>query len=227
MTRTSKRAIGIRRYLKSALKERVHKRGEELLVEQMTHVVNYGDWLNAAGVEAYNSFVPRRGSALEVPHSFSFKLRRDLTGEELLMFQRAGERNVGPVAQTDVIVLVKTFMSDTGLQQAPLCSLPQHRAVRVVGVPRGCLPKSLPTDEQIENWLRLATELDKPTYALHQAALFLRRLARPPAVPIAMTDMAWLSQVSRPVQGVVVGPNPVYQHLPEPPWHLRVRYKRL
>ena len=82
MTRTSKRAIGIRRYLKSALKERVHKRGEELLVEQMTHVVNYGDWLNAAGVEAYNSFVPRRGSTIEVPHSFSFKLRRDLTGKE-------------------------------------------------------------------------------------------------------------------------------------------------
>ena len=69
-------------------------------------------------------------------------------------------------------MLVKTFMSDTGLQQAPLCFLPQHRAVRVVGVPRGCLPKSLPTDEQIENWLRLATELDKPTYALRQAAFF-------------------------------------------------------
>lgn len=196
-------------------------------MEQMTHVVDYEAWLSAAGVEAYNAFVPRPGSRTEVPHVFTFKLRRDLTGEELIMLQRQGVRGVGDVRQNDVIVLVKTFMSDTALQQAPMCFLPEHRAARVAGVPQACLPTVPPTEEQRDMWLRLAAELDKSSYGLHRAAAFLRRLARPPVAPLNMTDFTWLRQVLPHPHQPLVGPPPVNQHLPEPPWQLRVRYKRI
>ena len=218
------------RYLRMALEERVRGRGEQLLVELYTHVVNYEKWLATAGVEAYNAFVPRHNSKVEVPHSFSFKLRQDLTGEELHLLERASWAARNPrVPQNphDVFVLVKTFMSDLALQQAPELFLPVARAARVQGVPNRCLDKVLPTEDKVDMWLRLAQELEKPSYDLQRAVAFLRRLARPPADPVSMTDMTWLGALATPLQVLPGGQNPLYQHLPELPWQLRVRYKRI
>jgi len=217
------------------LRERVARRGERLVVELLQTVRDSRTWLSAAGVTTYNAFQKRHHSAAEVPHSFSFKLRCHLTSNEVAMADRAGVANVagvagvagGPGDPHDVFVLVKTFMSDSELQQAPLLLLPAARARLVVQEPTIILERAPLTVAQRQSLLALAQTLEKPSYRLPRAAVYLRNLAservseRPP-------DLAWLTRQSHaPVNPLLRTDNPQFHHLPEAPWQLKVRRRRL
>ena len=101
------------------------------------------------------------------------------------MVERAGAAGVagvagaagGPHDPHDVFVLVKTFMSDSGLQQAPLLLLPAARARLVVGAPTAILERAPLTEAQRDSLLALAQTLEKPSYRLPRAAEYLRILA--------------------------------------------------
>jgi len=199
------------------------------VVDQLQTVRNSRAWLCGAGVATYNAFQKRHHSAAEVPHSFSFKLRCNLTSNERTMAERAGVAGVagGAADPHDVFVLVKTFMSDSHLQQAPLLVLPAARARLVAQAPTDILERLPLTAVQRHSLLALAQTLEKPSYRLPRAAAYLRYLAseqvseRPP-------DLTWLTRRSHaPAVPLLHTDNPQFHHLPEAPWQLKVRYKRL
>lgn len=145
------------------------------------------------------------------------------------MAERAGVAVVagGLVNPHDVFVLVKTFMSDSDLQQAPLLMLPAARACRVARAPDTILERAPLTAAQRHSFLELATTLEKPSYRLAHAAAYLRNLASE-RVSERPQDLTWLTSHSHaPVNPLPRTLNPVFHHLPEAPWQLKVRYRRV
>ena len=86
------------------LRDRVAARGEELIVQTLGVVRDFQSWLQPLGVELYNAFATRAG--IESPHSFTFKMRKDLVlSEGSMLPPRHADGDVG-----DVFCCVKTYM---------------------------------------------------------------------------------------------------------------------
>lgn len=217
------------------------RRGEALFVDLLPAVRNAWDWLAPAGVELYNAFVRRKSSGASVPHAFTFKLRKDLNEKEMEMMQRAshvpgpGVEGVegglrGPASGNDpfdVMALVKTFMSDYHLQQPPILVLPAARACRVAPGPSALVPRAEVTDRRKQELKVFADVLQLPAYNLLDAAAYVRGLMAPRQAISDLPALSWLVSQAGVPPGVSHTDNGHFAHLPEAPWHLKVRYKRL
>ena len=222
------------RYLKAAVAERFGRRKEVLVVEVIHAVRDAWSWLDNACVEMHNGFCKRRASAAEVPHHFSFRLRRDLSGDETRMAAAAaiaarglGVAGGGAESLDDVFCLVKTFMADAHLQQAPLLVLPAARAQRVQATPNQVVQRHRLTERRARELTLFAQVLEQPTYNLTEAAAYMRSLVSPAPVRLdELPPLTWLERSSRrgPELG---GVHAVPPALPEIPWNLKVRFKRL
>ena len=96
----------------------VQVKGEELHVEKITHVHDFSSWPEPIKIELYNAFANREG--IEAPHSFTFKLRSDLTRKEQGMIRPTSRDAKG--GDLDVYCCVKTYMHSNALQQLPVLS---------------------------------------------------------------------------------------------------------
>ena len=59
-------------HLREMLQARAQAKGGELHVEKLTHVRDFGSWLESAKVEMYNAFAHRKGT--DASHALTFKL---------------------------------------------------------------------------------------------------------------------------------------------------------
>ena len=63
-------------------------KGYQLNCEILTHIRDFGAWLRPLGIRAYNCWLTRGG--VSSPHSFTFKLRMDLTNAEQQLLRAEG-----------------------------------------------------------------------------------------------------------------------------------------
>ena len=94
-----------------------------------------------------------------------------------------------------MFVLVKTFMRDFHLQQAPLMLFPTHKARRLAQSTADVLARAPMSEAQRQMLLALAQTLEKPSYRLPRAAAYLRGLAGQ-QVHERPSDVTWLSSQS-------------------------------
>ena len=81
-------------------------RPEEVSAVLLGEIFDFGSWLYDEGVELHNAWVTRGG--VDAPHSFCYKMREDLTAEEL---QRINvRRSPAPPHHEDVFCITKRWM---------------------------------------------------------------------------------------------------------------------
>ena len=199
-----------------------------LEVERLRGIRSAWDWLSHAGIELLNAFKRRPGIDRDVPHSFSFKLRRDLSSDEERMVAACGDRccRADPAHPDDVFCLVKTFMADAQLQQSPVLVLPASRSQRVPATPRTVTRRPI-SEDRARGLVVLARTLEKPAYGLARAASYLRQLAA--NHPVQLEDLpalSWLAARAAP-QPLVDRQALPLAVLPQTPWNLQVRFKHL
>ena len=195
---------------------------EELVVEVVEHVRDFGEWLEPLRVHLYNAFMNRAG--IEAPHSFVYKMRRDLFSAEQAMLlgkTRSGDEH-------DVFCCVKTYMRDAHLQQPPVLVLPSNR-VQNSGMParpQKMLPRHPLSDKAKKDLRDLAAALRANIYNLQRGADALDALAAGPPEPV-FPSSPWLESVVFDPR-VILAPsgNELFPHLPDSSWHLMVRFKR-
>ena len=198
-----------------------------LKVELVTGIRFFWEWLAPARVDLFNAFLLRHGA--EVPHSFMFKLRRDLSDDEQRMVVAANARcqSDGPPLPDDVFCLVKTYMADTRLQQAPLLVLPRSRAARIRQVPRAVVPRAPLHEKRAKELLNFARALASPIYGLREAAAYVQGLLAPSCVGIDdLPRLHWL-EADPPPLGLGNPRGGETAALPKVPWNLKVRFKGL
>ncbi len=88
------------------MQPRIAARGEELVVETIEHVRDFGKWLAPLRIDLYNAFMNRHG--IEAPHAFTYKMRRDLTWSEKVMMPPMYAYNEGE--ESDIFCCVKTYI---------------------------------------------------------------------------------------------------------------------
>ncbi len=92
--------------------------GEVCEAEMLTHVHDFDDWVAPLATRLTNAFVARDG--VDVPHSFTFKLWRDLSQSEKAMTGR-------PSSTVDVYAVTKRWMRSTSPSGPPTLVLPDAR----------------------------------------------------------------------------------------------------
>ena len=210
--------------LLDSMRLRIERKGEELVVEILDHMRDFKSWMAPLKIELHNAFGNR--ADIECPHSFSYKMRRDLTFSEKAMMLPGSRHYQGE--DCDVFCCVKTYMHDSRLQQPPLCVLPASR-VRGSGVPASpttMMPRVPPTAAKKKDLRDLAAILRGEVYNLHRGADALDALADgPPAV--VFPPSPWLgSSTPDPMTRIIPSTNELFPHLPDSSWHLLVRFKR-
>lgn len=193
-------------------------------MEMLEGVRNWKQWSGEMRVTPYHAFMTRNG--LEAPHSFSWKLRRDLTAAELAWLGDAA-RAAGTGGPADVFCLVKNFIKDTHLQQAPVLAVTAGRAALPGPAPAELAPlPDVPEERRVE--LRKLADVIQQEFGMVEGANYLRRLAsRRGWAAHQRVPLPWLQVASRPELPLAPTANPHFGHLPAASWDLRVRFSRL
>jgi hypothetical protein len=205
-------------YLVEQLRQRAAKKGEEVYGVFINSVRDFASWLAPLAIVLDNGFRTRGG--IEAPHSFSFKLRQDLTQretEELAKTPRCpGVWEAD--SPDDVFCCVKTYMRDLHLQQAPVLTCPAARVGHIMGQSPGAIvPRKALSKDGLTAALKLA-DLCSHELGLPRAAAALRDYVhkRVQDTPVAQ----WLEAPGTP-HGPLPVLSPQFPHLPESSWQLR------
>ena len=210
-------------YVAVNLKERCRLKGEEFSAEVVTAIRDFATWLAPLGICFDQAFGTRNG--IEAPHSFFFKKRCDLNAVEKEWLTRQESRGQGSTSASrnpsDVFCMVKNYMRDTDLQQAPEQCLDHStlRVVRTAGPPE-VVQKGALSAAAITSYLKLADFCDREL-GLKRASQALRDLVhvRQYHIPRA----GWLEEPGQHAREMPQPEgNPYYNHLPKPSWKLRV-----
>lgn len=216
-------------HLRIGLAPYVEGKLEELNVELMTHIRDFLQWMAPQNTQLYNAFKTRQG--IVAPHSFAYKLRADLSLDELAAVGALPAFSVPD--PDDVFCIVKRWMHDT-TSLAPVLVLPVDRRDRVTSLGpttgharRGGNAFTVARQTEL---LKLADELESmtedwgPEFSYFRAAYHIRELVtgRPP-VP---APPGWLETVALPfVAPLRPSGNPYFGHLPDMVWSLLATFR--
>ena len=220
----------LREAVEAKLSEVVASRGEELGVHLLTHIRNFHGWLKALGLKPRNAFMPRDN--VHPPHSFTYKLRMDLSPLEYQLLQQ--ERTDVGFAEhdLDVFCAVKGRMHDRGLNGPPVLIVPRERLENLQGpAPTGGCYRRHALTASRQNELRMfADALQEFTaewdheFTYFRAAQDLRKLAS--GRDEERAPPGWLEQPGTAIPESSAEPtsNPYYDHLPNLSWRLLVNF---
>ncbi|CAJ1436032.1 unnamed protein product [Effrenium voratum] len=204
-------------------------KGYELNCELMTHVRDFNSWMRPALAHCYNCFVTRRG--VQSPHSFTFKLRMDLSHTELSSLQEQGlvASRVGHAH--DVFVVVKHYMSSKAPNGPPVLLLPTDRFLRLASpAPTGSCYATHPMNEKRKSDLQnLAAFLENMSsawgveHSYFRAAQELRCLADGRDAHRSTDGYLESLQPARD-QPLALTDNPYYNNLPGASWQMLVKF---
>ena len=153
--------------------------------ELLSHIRNFKAWMEPLCLNPYNCWVPRHGNQTPAPHSFTFKLRMDLTQQERDLLQEEPQRlDLGHDA-LDVFCIAKTYMSSRGPNGPPVLLLPNSRYCRVQepGPTGSCYATRAMTARRKQHLQNFAAALEAftaewaPEHSYFRAARELRILA--------------------------------------------------
>ena len=199
-------------------------KSEPLTVETFDFVRDFLCWTAPLKIELYNAFGTRQG--IEAPHSFVYKMRRDLLAHERAMIPERSRCHRGE--DCDVFCCVKTYMHSNHLQQPPLMVLPAKRvrAGDLSSTPTSILDRERFSLERRDELLGLAELLRRPAFNLQRGADALEQLVAGPG-QVELPESPWLASDARDYYSPLVSSgNELYPHLPDSSWHLLVRFKR-
>jgi len=203
----------------------LENKSEPLFVDTLEHIRDFLSWTDTLKIELYNAFGTRQG--IEAPHSFVYKMRRDLLAGERDMIPQRARGYTGE--DCDVFCCVKTYMHSSCLQQPPLMVLPASRtraANITAAAPEATLARATFSAERCNELRGLAALLRGPQFNLHRGAAALEKLANGPP-PVEHPPSPWLASGDADYyMPLVPSGNELYPHLPESSWHLLVRFKR-
>lgn len=196
-----------------------HVRDERFYAEVVQGERDWKSWMAPLGAHLSKAFGVRKG--LWAPHSFSFKLRQDLLTHEraeVVDEERRGH-------DTDVFCLVKTYIHDAKLQQAPLLVIPHKFCNRLTGhYPSTLKPRWHMSKQKQENYEKLAPLLRRPITYYPRAADYIDVLLNSADREVSMPRLSWLQRALLPRAPVTVPTgNEVYEHLPQTAWKLEAQ----
>ncbi|CAJ1425821.1 unnamed protein product [Effrenium voratum] len=132
-------------------------KGYDLHCELMSHVRNFKEWMDPMCVHPHNCWRARQG--IESPHSFTFKLRMDLTQAEFSWLQQSPTDRGWPAHELDVFVVVKHYMASESPNGPPVLLIPNSRYLRMQqAAPQGSCYATHPMNEKRRKELRKLAE---------------------------------------------------------------------
>lgn len=208
----------------------------------MDHLRDFEIWMEPARLKPVNAFLPR--DQIDVPHSFSFRSRSDLTIAELAWLRRDPTDEGFPHHNLDIFCMVKAYMHSKMANGPPVLVMPQERflrlatpgptgtsvrKVRVEGVLRHCLQYEMKANRK-KHLNDLADELERLsqhwcrensyTDAVSQLRALTTGIAPQRAPP------GWFEQPGNaPVQAIQRSNNTYFDFLPNLSWRLLVNFK--
>ena len=217
-------------FIRVGMRDFVFQRGEDLFVGILDHVRDFGAWLDAAHVGPEGCFVSRGG--VDVPHSFLFKFRMDLSfseSEKLRCTEAANARRFVHDA-LDVFVIQKHFMASVETEP-PVLILPNERFGRLSPAPGGlCKGEAMTAKrqgelEKLANYLEGFTSRWADGNSYFRGAEALRDLARGREHE-ASNDM-FLERSDPPrTRPVATTGNVYFANLPDAVWRMKVVFGR-
>ncbi|CAE7241926.1 unnamed protein product [Symbiodinium natans] len=158
-------------------------KGCQVNAELVTHCRHFKAWLAEMSVHPHNCWVRRQG--IMSPHSFTFKLRMDLTPKEQQLLQQDPTDRGWRAHPFDVFCIVKTFMASQAPNGPPVLLIPESRFQRITTLaPTATCPASEAMSVNRKRQLRqFADELEcltaewGPEHSMFRAAQELRILA--------------------------------------------------
>ena len=204
-------------------------RPEEVSAALLGEIFDFGAWLYAEGVHLHNCWVSRGG--VDAPHSFLYKMREDLTPEEVQ--RSAVRRSADPPHHEDIFCITKRWMHSE-LAAGPVLVLPHTRLARLrsPGPVQQKMATLRMTDERKRELLDLAAHLESMTenwgldFSYFRAAQALRALAAEELPPPVVHQWLWAPD---PVhQGPLRRTRNIYfNNIPDMAWSLLARFRRL
>ena len=204
-------------------------RGEEVSATLLGEIFDFGTWLDAEGVHLHNAWKSRDG--VDAPHSFCYKMREDLTAEEV---QRAAVRRLqDPAHHEDVFCITKRWMHSE-IAAGPVLVLPRAR-LRRLRSPGPVQQKTATvqmTDQRKRELQDLAAHLESMSedwgldFSYFRAAQALRNLAAEQLPPPVVHHWLWAPDPPRqgPLQRTQ---NRYFNNIPDMAWSLLARFRRL
>lgn len=209
-------------YIVAHLRPKVEARGELVHARLLTAVRDFCAWLLPIQLTLHNGFQNRGG--IETAHSFTYKTGRQLSLSQKQMVVRECELpGVQAIREESIFCVIKAYMRDVELNQAPLLVLEQRDTQRVVASsPDRVVPPHALSDTTEKACLVLAELLELPRFGLTNAAKALKELVHGTAYEVVR--LTWLDAgrclplaPAEPVENVV------FDHLPKITWPMRVR----
>ena len=221
--------IELSRYIQVGMAEVVAARGELLNVEHLTHIRDFLAWMAALGVDITGCWVTRRN--MDVPHSFTYKLRGDLTHNEQQRL-RAEPSDLGfPLDASDVFCVTKQFMASTEPTGPPVLVLPAGRAQGMIApYPTGtCYRKASISERRRTELRQLANDLESLSrhwsieHSYFRAGAALRNLADGRDAERSQDGFLEATAVGNRAR-VEATDNPYFGHLPGLTFRMVVRF---
>jgi hypothetical protein len=196
---------------------------EELIVEEVGQIHDFDAWLQSMGINLYNAFVSRGGK--EASHSFTYKVRSDLTGSQLQNMPRKRKRF--QEHEEDVFAIVKGRMHMVKTQ-TPVLALPHCLLSSVQGLQPPQVKQARTIEAPRRNELeKLADRLEESAEKYPRAAEVIRRrlagISEEEEAPI----FECLSHPVEARQPVATTSNQYYEHLPDTAWRLLASFRRV
>lgn len=201
-------------FLASQLQGHFTGKGEELTAEPLGSTRDFKAWLQPLETRLYNAFATRGG--IETPHSFTFKIARDLTQAE----RGTGVQESG-MQPLDVVCCVKTYMRDQHLQHEPVVVLPAGATNRLASLQPATLLELKPwKPDALAGFLDLADRCNHD-HGMPLAGAALRTLAteRQQIPPLDPWPANLIQRTLLPMQTR----NPYFPHLPTSSFRLLVK----
>ena len=204
------------------------ERGEVLHVEILSHVRAFDAWTNAFLVDPSGCCVARDN--IQAPHSFTYKLRKDLKRSELVeLVDRFGHI----AHDLDVFCLTKPRMA-SATAFAPVLLLPNDRWLQAnLHAPGGSHAKTPMTPDRAKHLREFADTLESLTkvwdvrFSYFGAANELRLLASGERAPVVSADGYLEAADALPHPTIPDTESPFFGHLPGACWRLLVKFPRI
>ena len=209
------------------------QKSEELFVEVVHHVRDFGEWLKPLGVTLSNCFVSRQGRL--AAHSFVYKCRAHLFPGELDALPP--ERFRQDTHDHDVFALTKGRMHGTRFHP-PVLALPRHRVqeASLSPVPMSVhhLADAATSDVKLKNLEKLADVLSRLPGDYSRVCNRMREMVQwlqeghVGALAEEAPPLRWLGRAAPERSDEVTrSTNMYYEHLPDTSWQLLAKFHRM
>ena len=210
--------------IKQELLSFVCARNEELAVQIVSEIHDFEDWLAPLGISLSNCFMTRYGKLSA--HSFTYKIRADLTPKEAEAVIKKRRRTGILEHPEDVFCLTKGRMYMTSVKP-PVLVIPHQRLSEVQGrSPSNMRSKHDLDDSEKDQLQKLASALSSvPGQPYNRAVAEIDRMVCP-AGRVPPPPKVWLEEEAPPRTAVIHSKSQYYEHLPDTSWNLVASFRR-